>query len=407
MSFQQKIRDPFHSDKIVAHFKALKEQSLETNEEKWWKDFLQINWVPKGKKDKNNTTNVKWFSINYRSSVDETFRNLIVTMRGETHRGYIMPKKITPEELENSSLKNILNSKYKELKPRELKASIQIKKWSQNPETYEKSLEVKTYPDDKYKSVYFQLIEYLEEIITTELKERITRGHMLAAKCENKPSDNINSLQEIKKLIGHEKLGDTLVSQSELKLITKTFKKTFETNLFIYEIIEYYNERIVELIQRCISNKSAENPGKELPNPITRITIPFDIKTGNLLDNLVIFDKTTAEKINDKLIFHKYKVNGEEITDNNIHEVILPGTKIDGYVILDSLCISNMGLSVVAKAIKALFIEQPQKINQDVSDDYNFIHCYENNSVNEIKNTTNEINKESEINNEIENELIS
>ena len=108
------------------------------------------------------------------------------------------------------------------------------------------------------------------------------------------------------------------------------------------------NVKITNLVQEYISDQAKRNAGLPLPNPMTRFTLGFNPTTG--IAEMAFYDKNAPYMAEGRQKYEAAKVNGEPINADNVHLFILPGCIFDGVVNLNAICLSNMGISIPAKA---------------------------------------------------------
>lgn len=347
----------FKTGDIIARFNEAKKNAQP--DQHWWTDYIQFEWnnVRPGK---NNT---RWLSIKYRNGVTDNFNRLNVIIFGEVHTGQIMPNKL--EDVAELKAKNPESK----VEQRQLKASLQFQKWSKQVQTQEDKVSLviengqPVLPSDEYLSKYFQVIEYIEYIIKTEIRERIERYTCIIVYMANNKGlkDSSETAQLIRKEIGHIIDGDTIIQETDYRSLKDKFPICIDE--LTKGFIKVHSTKCSAIIQEYISDKAPKNRGQKLPNPITRVTIPFDLKGKPL--NLTILDKNKAFKCNGKLGFDMATINEEPITADNIHKLIVSRCTVDGIICLDSICFSQLGISLPVKA-STIIVKQPSKRDNNV-----------------------------------------
>jgi hypothetical protein len=363
-----KVRD------VIEHFKTLKE----SGEEKWWSEYLQFEW-----NNVRNSSNTKWVSIKYRNNLTTPFSRFSVVIVDELHIGQIMPA--TDEDVAEIKEKNPDSRCEK----RQTKASLQIQKWSKMVQTQEDRISLviengkPVLPEEKYLSNYFQVASFIDEAFKYELKERIERytSIILYLAQHKKCTDTIETIQDIRKTIGHVKEGDTIIQDSESKSLKEKFPNTHHE--FIKGFIIVNNTKLFPIVQEYISEKAIRNKGMKLPNPMTRITIPFDFKT--LASQCTILDKNKPFTNNGRIGYEQATVNDLPINSLNVHKFITSRCVIDGIINMDSMCFSQLGISVPVK-VNTIIVKQPEKTENNILNICENIYDF---SINESMGTEN------------------
>jgi len=355
----------FKASDIVQHFNQLKS----IKEDNWWKEYLVFEWnnVRSGK---NNT---KWISIKYRQKLSDNFSRLNVIIVGEIHTGQIMPN--TLEDVAEIKARN----PEAKVEQREMKPSLQFQKWSKQVQTQEDRVSLIIQPNgkpllpgDEYLSKYFQVAAYVDEIFKKEIQERIERYTMLVVHlAQNKGiKDTPESMQELRKQIGHVNDGDTIVQDSDYKSLKEKFPKSIDE--LIKGFVKITNSKCSSIIQEYISDRALKNRGQRLPNPMTRVTIPFDSK-GSAANLVNILDKNKPFKSSGRIGFERGLINGEPVNANTIHKFIVSKCVIDGVICLDSICCSQLGISIPIK-ITTMIVKQPVKRENNIFNVCNSIY---------------------------------
>lgn len=127
---------------------------------------------------------------------------------------------------------------------------------------------------------------------------------------------------------------------------------------------------VVQMVQTAISRNAKKNAGVALPNPIFRFKLRLD-KNGVNFDKSVSIHDGSKGSINPKTRKPEFELlvddKGTPANNYNIHELIPSGSALYGIVKMDSICFSNMGISVPCNA-QLLVVSQAKgagKITQD------------------------------------------
>jgi hypothetical protein len=376
----------FKVNDILNHLNELKS----SNTEYWWKNFIEIDWS-----NVRSSINTKWISIKYRPNINVQASRLNVVILNEKHVGQIIP--LIPED--NTADK----TKVPDRDTRTTKVSIQIQKWSRPVKTMEDRITPymengkPVYPEDKYLSKYYQFIELLQEIFMTEVEERTDRSNKLMniiRESKNKVTalDTIEGVTNIRQTIGHVCDGDTIIIDNDYKNVKEKFKTCYAE--LLKGFIQVSNSKIFPLVQEYVSDKALKNKGCKLSNPMTRITIPFDLKTYE--STALILDKSKEIKIDGKKTFEPAKVDNQPVNAQNIHKVIEPGSIIDGIICMDAICFSQLGTSIPIKLSTGI-IMHPSKKAYSVTDVCDSIYGNETTtSTNEVERKISEDSDDSE-----------
>lgn len=342
----------FKAVDIVAHFNELKS----TGTEKWWSNYVTFEWnrIRPGK----NTT--KWLTLCYTPDSTSKPKRLNVVIRDEVHSGQIMPN--TPEEV--VELKARFPDSRIEL--RTMKPSIQFQKWSKQVPTQEDRISpvidesgTQVVPDDEYLSNYYQVAHFIDEIFKTEMRERVERGTFLMVWLSQHKTA---SAKEARESVGHINECDTIIRDDDAITIRERYPdRAIE---LMKGILTVSSTKVGSIIQERISDKAPKNKGAKLPNPMTRITIPFDSKTGQP-QMVTILDKMKPFKCQGKKGYENATYKTVPINANNIHWFIPSRSVIDGVISMDSVCFSQLGISLPIKA-SMIIVQQPMKRENNV-----------------------------------------
>lgn len=346
--------ESFKAIDVVNHFKQLKANG----DEKWWDKYIVFEWN-KIRTGKNST---KWLTLKYTPDLSLTPKRLTVVIRNEVHSGQIMPN--TPEDVIE------LKAKFPEsrIEQRTMKPSLQFQRWSKIVVTAEDRITPlydennnQIVPGDEYLSVYYQLAYFIDEIFKAEMRERTERSTlMMVYLSQNKTA----SAKEVKEKVGHINDCDTIMRDDDANTIRERYSDRY--NELMKGVLTVSSTKVGTLIQERISDKATKNKGMKLPNPITRITIPLDIKSKITMGPSVkILDKSKPFRCGDKKGFEDAKYNGIPIDANNVHMFIPSRSIIDGVVNMDSVCFSQLGISLPIKA-SVIVVQQPIKRENNI-----------------------------------------
>lgn len=350
------IESSFKASDIVAHFKQLKS----TGTEKWWNNYISFEWT-RIRLGKNST---KWITLRYTPDPSTIKpRRLTVSIRNEVHSGQIMPS--LPEDVVE------LKAKFPEarIELRTMKPSLQFQKWSKQVPTQDDRITPvvnengeQVVPDDEYLSTYYQLAHDIDDIFKYEMRQRTERGTLMTVYLNQAKEINV---KEIHDKIGHITDCDTIIRDDDANNIRDKYSDKFSE--LMKGVLTVSSTKIGTIIQERISDKAVKNKGVKLPNPMTRITMPFDnkpLKPG-MAPPITVLDKTKPFKLNGRKGYDNATFNGKPVDLNNVHAFIPSRSVIDGIINMDSVCFSQLGISLPVKA-SLIVVQQPIKRENNV-----------------------------------------
>ncbi len=361
----------YDAHKVATHLESLKANAGEGA--RWWESAIKFDWDeirrPQGA--------TSWVSIHY-TDQSKVAGRCVLRILNEGHTGQIMPNndKALAELVSGSKPNPKIQYKKRDKKP-----AIQIRKWDAQVKTLEDGVTLVTnqdgepvLPDDRFRSPYFRAMSLIGEAFYTEASERVDRGRALitaiqtaAASKKVKPGEPPAALKPVtaQNILtafteGHGPVRPDLVFVATADATAaRKLLPSKEFDLIIKGVTLVANTHIAPLVQEYLSGTSEKNPGASLPNPITRIALNFDADTG-MPQRLTFFDKSKPYTANGRKAFEAGKVDGVPINADNVHKFILPQCHVDGIVNADSICLSNMGISIPVK-MEVAVVEPPTK----------------------------------------------
>ena len=338
----------FNAQAAVQHLRAVRAAANE--EPLWWSGVFHQDWGST-RKGSNGT---QWVNFSYTDVSGVTGRT-IVRVKGERHYGRIMPATDAGIAELAAQMPNA-----KTLEKRTKKVVFQGQKWNKRVNTEEDGITLLAdsdgqpiLPGDEHLSAYYEFAYYMNEAFTFEAKERVDRGMALVAKVvEVKRADKTAAAAAVIDAFaasnGPRRAGDMILSSEGVSTIRKHFPAQKDIDALVKGAIITANVKITNLVQEYISDQAKRNAGLPLPNPITRFTLGFNPTTG--IAEMAFYDKNAPYMAEGRQKYEVAKVNGEPINADNVHLFILPGSIFDGVVNLNAICLSNMGISIPAKA---------------------------------------------------------
>ena len=364
----------FKAPDVAARLAALKKAAVEDGKEEsaWWTPALTFEWSSLRKPNNGKGNGTQWVSVNFTDAAGTTAR-LIVRVNNERHTGQIMPTEAGVAKLaaQNPNMEIVKRTK---------KPSVQIQKWAAQVKTAEDGVTVLTdadgqpmLPGDEKLSTYYKVACLVNEAFTSEAKERVDRGTALLKKAvEMKRADKAVTAQAVIEAFatdnGPRRPGDMILSSESVGAFRKLFPAQKDSDLLTKGAIITSNVKIANLVQEYISDQAKKNAGLRLPNPMTRVAMNFDEKNG--MAKMDFYDKNLSYKATTgKTKYEVGKVDGNLINVDNVHEFVLRGSSIDGIFNLDSVCLSNMGISMPVAA-KILVVGRPSSREFGLEDIY-------------------------------------
>jgi hypothetical protein len=366
----------FNAFTLADHLGALKRASIADGAEEgfaYWKNVLDFEFTSV-RKGGNGT---QWVSVYY-TDVNGVRGRPIVRINGEKQNGLMMPGTDAGVAELVASLKNP-NTK---VEKRTKKPSIQIQKYSVPVKTAEDGLTVLSdadgqpiLPGDEYLSDYYRVANLINEAFVAETRKRIDAGTFLMSKTnEMKRADKATTAQMVDEAvtaaIGPRRVGDMILSSEMVSTIRKHFPTQKDIDFLTKSAIITSNVKVVSLIQEYISDQAKKNAGLMLPNFMTRAAMNFNSTTG--VAEFAIFDKGAPFMVEGKQKYEVGRVDGDPVNSDNIHKFVVSRATLDGIINLDSICFSNMGISMPAK-VEVLVVGKPTTTQEvgfdDVYDD--------------------------------------
>jgi hypothetical protein len=350
----------FNAAAVAERLSALRSVAVAAGQEesRWWEPALAFDWTSV----RAGNNNTQWASVTYTDEAGVAGR-LVVRFNGERHTGQIMP--ITDKDVAELTAKS--KNPNMRFQKRDKKPAVQIQKWSVQVKTAEDGITILTgddgrpqLPGDDKLSSYFAVAALVGEAFRAEADERVRRGDALYKKAlDLKKKDKALGPQAVLEAFavenGPRRPGDMILSPDNVTGLRKLFPDPRASEALI-KGATISVVKIANLVQEYISDKAPRNKGAPLPNPMTRITLNFDGITGAA--QLAVFDKGLPFTEAGRQRYDTGKVDGLPVNANSIHKFILPRSTLDGIANMDSICFSQMGISMPVKA-EVLVVAQP------------------------------------------------
>ena len=315
--------------------------------DKWWVGVLDFA-VGQTRKTTKGSSTTTWVNVFY-ISPQGVRGPAVARFHGETHVGQIKPKTEAAAAEMNASAKNPAYL----VEPRPGNCCLQVQKWTVKVETEADGITVITdstgepvLPGDDQRSVLFGVLDYISKAFVGECNERIARGEALVAEAKRKGStpDSVAAFAPAGAFLAPEQI--TAIRKAHPGAVDRLTAGAIVGKL-----------TVISPVQEAISANAKRNAGQLLPNPLARVTLKFNQVSG-APDNLQIFDMNRATTVNGRVIYEEATVGSEPVNADNVHKFVLPRSTFDAIVKMDSVCFSQMGVSMPMSA-KVLVLRQP------------------------------------------------
>jgi hypothetical protein len=315
--------------------------------DKWWARALDFAFGQTRKTTKGSSTTT-WVNVFY-VSPQGVRGPAVARFHGETHVGQIKPKTEAAAAEMNASAKNPAFL----IEPRPGNPCMQVQKWTVKVETEADGITVITdaagepiLPGDDKRSVLFGVLDYISKAFVGECNERIARGEALVAEAKRKGStpDSVAAFAPAGAFLAPEQI--TAIRKAHPSAVDRLTAGAIVGKL-----------TVISPVQEAISANAKRNAGQLLPNPLARVTLKFNQASG-APDNLQIFDMGKGTSANGRLIYEEATIGGEPVNADNVHKFVLPRSTFDGIIKMDSVCFSQMGVSM-PMSFKVMVLRQP------------------------------------------------
>lgn len=308
----------FNAKDVVATLLPLKKAASEKPKGyRWYSSALTFD-TSSYRKGNNGTS---WFDITLK--MGDVSGRLIMRIFQEAHVGQIMPD--SDAEVARMMAEN-KNSK-RTYKKRDKGVSLQFNKWNarltleEDGITFKKDAEGKPIlPSDDTLSMAFMALWLVDDAFQIEMRSLLESKRIMSRDAYNTAEADGETIP-----------AGTLVAP---------------------------NTKIASRIQTRVSAEAAKNANKFLPNPMARVDMKFKKDTGEA--EFKMFDKQKPYTVNGQKKYEMAKVDGQPVNATNVHKFVLSGSRIDGIMNADSVCFSNMGISIPAK-VEIAVVDKPEK----------------------------------------------
>lgn len=335
----------FKATEVAEHLNGL----YATGTEGWYKPAIKFGWDKANVVSKGSST-TKWINIDYTNPTGVR-APLAFRTYAETHVGQIRPLTEAAAAEMNAASKGLSL-----IEPRPGNPSVQVQKWSAKVETAADGITVLTdasgnpiVPGDDKLSPMFVVMDLVSKAFTAECGERTARGEAIVAESKRK---GVTAAA----VAAAAPAAGAFLTPEQVTAIRKAFPSKADADAVTAGAI-VGKLTVITPIQEAISSNAKKNAGAILPNPFARVTLKFDQSTG-LPQNVQIYDMSKSSQAGGRTIYEFATVDGEPVNADNVHKFILPRSVFDGIIKMDSVCFSQMGISMPT-SFKALVVRQP------------------------------------------------
>ena len=335
----------FKAKEIAEHLKEL----YATGADDWYKMAIKFGWDKANIVSKGSST-TKWINVFYTNWMGVR-APLAYRTYAETHVGQIRPLTEAAAAELNAASKGLSM-----IEPRPGNPSVQVQKWSAKVETAADGITVLTdasgnpiVPGDDKLSPMFIVMDLVSKAFAAECAERTARGEAIVAESKRK---GVTAAA----VAAAAPAAGAFLTPEQVTAIRKAFPSKADADAVTAGAI-VGKLTVITPIQEAISANAKKNAGAILPNPFARVTLKFDQSTG-LPQNVQIYDMSKSSQAGGRTIYEFATVDGEPVNADNVHKFILPRSVFDGIVKMDSVCFSQMGISMPT-SFKALVVRQP------------------------------------------------
>ena len=344
MANKQNSNFLFKATDVAEHLKGL----YATGAEDWYKMAVKFGWDKANVVSKGSST-TKWINVYYTNS-EGVSAPLAFRTYAETHVGQIRPLTEAAAAEMNAASKGLSL-----IEPRPGNPSVQVQKWSAKVETAADGITVLTdasgnpiVPGDDKLSPMFVVMDLVSKAFAAECAERTARGEAIVAESKRK---GVTAAA-----VAAAAPAGAFLTPEQVTVIRKAFPAKADADAVTAGAI-VGKLTVITPIQEAISANAKKNAGAILPNPFARVTLKFDQSTG-LPQNVQIYDMSKSSQAGGRTIYEFATVDGEPVNADNVHKFILPRSVFDGIIKMDSVCFSQMGISMPT-SFKALVVRQP------------------------------------------------
>ena len=344
-------------------FKRLTELKA-TGVASWWSPALNFFWN-RAKATTKGSTTTKWVDVHYTDSAGVK-APLVFKVRGETHVGQIRPNTDAGVAELNAAAKNPSF----QIEKRPGHPSIQVQKWNAKVDTEADGITLMTgadgkpiLPSDDKLSPMYGIMALVGEAFAVECADRTARGEKLVetATAMKKADKNVTA----NSVINAVNPTGTFLTPEQVTALRRLFtQKADQDTLMAGAIVGKLT--VISTAQEAISSNAKRNAGQLLPNPLARASLKFD--TNGMPMQLSIHDMSQYSELNGRPHYEDAKVDGEPVNADNIHKFVLPRSTFDGIVKMDSVCFSQMGISMPT-TFKVIVLRQPAVAADSALDD--------------------------------------
>jgi len=372
---QAKPRAPtvFHCKEMSARLLALKQANPEGN---WWapagqKPAIRFDWD-----NLNDKKVTKWVNAYYTDGTGVSgpiiFKFGSVQANGtdhEVHTGRIEPNSDAAVAEVNSG---IADPKY-HVKKRPGAPGLKVMMYADRVKTEADGYTLLTdeqgkpiLPSDDKRSPLYMTVALIGEAFAAECGARIARGQAIVEAAVMSTSDPRTGITKHTRRDGATAAGiaqsnpakGAFMSPDQLAILQKAYPSKGNADVALMTAGAIVNNLKISPTVREFFGATSANKGQARPNPVVDINLKHN-EAG--IFNNKIYDMKSLSYVGGRPSYDELKVGGVPVNADNIHLAIETRSEVDGIVKFDSVCFSQVGISMTRSA-EMLFVKCPDVI---------------------------------------------
>jgi len=372
---QAKPRAPtvFHCKEMAARLLALKQANPQGD---WWapagqKPAIRFDWD--GLNDKKVT---KWVNAYYTDGTGVSgpivFKFGSVQANGtdhEVHTGRIEPNSDAAAAEVNSG---IADPKF-HVKKRPGAPGLKVMLYADRVKTEADGYTLLTdeqgkpiLPADDRRSPLYMTAALIGEVFAAECGVRIARGQAIVEAAVLSTSDPRTGIVKYTRRDGATPAAvaqsnpakGAFMSPDQLAILQKAYPSKGNADVALMTAGAIVNNLKISPTVREVFGGTSANKGQSRPNPVVDINLKHN-EAG--IFNNKIYDMKSLSYVGGRPSYDELKVGGVPVNADNIHQAIESRSEVDGIVKMDSVCFSQVCISMPREAIM-LFVKRPDVV---------------------------------------------
>ena len=372
---QAKPRAPtvFHCKEMSARLSALKQANPQGD---WWapagqKPAIRFDWD--GLNDKKVT---KWVNAYYTDSTGVSgpivFKFGSVQANGtdhEVHTGRIEPNSDQAVAEVNSG---IADPKF-HVKKRPGAPGLKVMLYADRVKTEADGYTLLTdeqgkpiLPADDKRSPLYMTVALVGEAFAAECGVRIARGQAIVEAAVASTSDPRTGIVKYTRRDGvtaaavaqSNPAKGAFMSPDQLAILQKAYPSKGNADVALMTTGAIVNNLKISPTVREVFGGTSANKGQSRPNPVVDINLKHN-EAG--IFNNKIYDMKSLSYVGGRPSYEELKVGGVPVNADNIHLAIESRSEVDGIAKMDSVCFSQVCISMPREAIM-LFVKRPDVV---------------------------------------------